>query len=288
MIITDRFVVLAFPKTGSSFIRRNLKRIHNYNSLPRRALRKVGVEWTSGMTELLDEVVDQHSPVFPVSRHLLYSQIPAEHRDKAVAGGVRDPFRRYISTYFFGYWKEAYGEAAREGRFTDFPDLDFEAYYDLLHIHARANRLQGIRPKIDLGLYTIQFIQFYFKEPDEAYLDEERYWEDMAPITFLRQENLNADLYRFLKRHGYPRNRIDHLLQAKRVNVTPWGTGDRDPARFYTPELVRKVLERDRLIFDLFPQYRESPQVARLLEPSRAAPEAGSGASPSSPGKPLS
>ena len=77
----------------------------------------------------------------------------------------------------------------------------------MLHKFGCKDRLDGITPKIDLGYQTIQFIQFYFPDPeyvlkmiDEDYIQQKRYLNDMAEITFLHQENLNSELYDFLFR----------------------------------------------------------------------------------------
>jgi hypothetical protein len=137
----------------------------------------------------------------------------------------------------------------------------------MIHIFAKDNRLGGIQPRIDLGTYTIQFIQFHFHRPrqvlreiDDVYIDQEMFRRDLADITFLRQERLNADLYRFLLGCGYSEKRIAFVRTAEKVNVTPRRSGQR-ARNLYTPELVTTILRRDRLLFKMFPQYmRGLPQ----------------------------
>ena len=111
--------------------------------------------------------------------------------------------------------------------FPNFPDLGFEEYYKMIHIFSRENRLDDISPKVDLGLHTIQFIQFHFKNPrqtlqeiDDAFIDQGRYVNNVNPIVFLHQENLSHELFEFLLSCGYPRSDIGVLLKAERVNVT--------------------------------------------------------------------
>jgi hypothetical protein len=268
MIITEQFVMLAFPKTGSSYVRNSLKRIHNYNSLSNRILRRLHLPTNTSMLELILPVTDQKKPPFPASRHVTYNQIPEEHKHKVVASCVRNPFHRYVSVYLFGQWKKTFRDYSEQlmRAFPNFPDLSFEEYYRMIHIFARENRLDDISPKIDLGLHTIQFIQFHFKNPrqalqeiDDAYLDQRRYLDSVAPIVFLHQENLSQELYEFLLSCGYSSSHIGFLLESERVNVTPRDTEQQRLENFYTPELVQSVLERDRLLFDMFPEYRSNP-----------------------------
>jgi hypothetical protein len=117
-----------------------------------------------------------------------------------------------------------------------------------------------------LGLHTIQFIQFYFPGPegvlsliDKDYIREKRYQRDVADIVFLHQENLNEELYNFLLGLGYSRKDIRFIREVDRVNVTAreasqFGTWD-----FYTQELVEDVLNKDELLFEVFPEYGVVP-----------------------------
>lgn len=127
-------------------------------------------------------------------------------------------------------------------------------------------RLQGIRPGIDLGIYTIQFIQFFFQEPDKVFeaIDKEyilrkKALEHLPEIKFLHQENLDRELYEFLLSLGYPQADIGYILHADKVNVTPRDTDQSSLANFYSPELVQDILEKDRFLFELFPEYYHPP-----------------------------
>ena len=265
MIITDRFVMLNFPKTGSSFVRTVLKRVHRYDTPYNRIRRLFHLANDPFMIELILPVIDRQFPEGLRGQHGTYEQIPDEHRHKTIVSVVRNPFDRYVSTYLFGWWKthlQAPEEQLREA-FPHFPDLSFKEYYDMLQTFGRKNRLRGISPPISLGFQTIQFIQFYFKEPDSVlqsiddnYITQRMYLNDIADVVFLHQENLNAELYEFLQGLGYPEGDIRFIVAAERVNVTP-----REPAHtklddFYTPQLAQDVLRNDRLLFELFPGYK--------------------------------
>ena len=108
MLITKRFVVLAFPKAGSSFVRRTLKTIHGYNALPRKVLRRLHLELDPPLLELMFEQIDLKVPHQEKTRHALYCQIPPAHSHKTVVSTTRYPFDRYVSLYLFGRWKELY------------------------------------------------------------------------------------------------------------------------------------------------------------------------------------
>lgn len=276
MIITDHFVMLNFPKTGSSFVRTVLKKVHGYDTLSNRVRRTLSLPDSSGMKELrlpnigqavaLDNRRDQHGT---------YRQIPQQDQDKTIVTVIRNPFDRYTSTYLFGFWKEKFPAIVPDSelfrRFPTFPDLTFAEYYELIHRYARENKLNGATPDADLGNHTVHFVQFYFPNPekvlnrmDDDYVARQDYLEEMPDIVFLHQERLNQELYDFLRGCGYPTEQIDFILDAERVNVTPRNQKQRGLKTFYTPRLIDKILERDRLLFDLFPEYRPGSTLCQL------------------------
>ncbi|RMD66615.1 hypothetical protein D6833_01285 [Candidatus Parcubacteria bacterium] len=278
MIITDQFVMLNFPKTGSSFVRTVLKRVHKYDTPYNRIRRMLHLGNKPPMVELILPVIDRQFPPGLRGQHGTYRQIPPEHRHKTIVSVTRNPFDRYVSTYLFGWWKTHLhvAEERLKQAFPHFPDLSFQEYYDLLHTFGRESRLKGISPPIDLGLHTIQFIQFYFKEPervlstiDDDYIQRKQYLADMAPVVFLHQENLNRELCQFLTDMGYPQEDIRFIREAERVNVTDRPCDQYKPDRFYTPELIQDILARDRLLFDIFAEYKPPTLPDALLSARR-------------------
>ena len=91
--------------------------------------------------------------------------------------------------------------------------------------------------------------------------NERHFKKDLAPIIFLRQENLNQDLYHFLSKCGYEDKRIAYLLSAPKVNVSPRKPEGNRQEPYYSSEMIEAVLNRDRLIFELFPEYTAIPAV---------------------------
>jgi hypothetical protein len=257
--------MLNFPKTGSSFVRAALKKVHRYDTLSNRIRRQLGLANVPPMVELILPVIDREFPQGLRGQHGTYRQIPEEHRHKTIASVIRNPFGRYVSVYLFGWWKKTLqtDERRLKKAFSRFPELSFQEYYEMMNLLGRENKLRDIIPKIELGVQTIQFIQFYFKEPetvlreiDHDYIEQKQYLHDMAQVVFLHQEKLNKDLYEFLLGFGYPKEDIDFIQKEDKVNVTPRAVDQLKASEFYTQELVKDILEKDRLLFELFPEYR--------------------------------
>lgn len=270
MVITDQFVMLNLPKTGSSFARKALKRVHHYDALPNKILRKLSLPGSS-MIEMYLPSLDRRFPEGLQDQHGTYRQIPEGHRHKTVVSVIRNPFDRYVSAYLYGWWKTNLHTTKKrlQEAFPCFPDLSFGEYYEMIKLFGRENRLKGISPKIDLGFYTIQFIQFFFREPEKTlrlidgdYLKQKRYLHDMAEVVFLHQENLNGELYDFLRSLGYPERDIGFIRNAEKVNVTPRGDNQRRWEDLCSEDLRADILNKDRLIFELFPEFRLDSGVA--------------------------
>lgn len=255
MIITDKFVMLNYPKTGSSFTREILKQVHHtYDNWPSKILSRLGSMNKPSMTELM---VSKGRGVTN-SQHGNYRQIPEEHRHKKIASVVRNPLQRYISEYLYGWWKknsQGFRNEINE-KFHGFPDLNFPEYFEMISMSAAAESGR------DVGYETIRFIKFYFRDPstvlarlDEDYVENKRYKEDLPDITFLHQENLNNELFAFLLEMGYPEKDIAFIRDAEKINVTHRERDQLAIDNFFTANLKDEVLKKDRLFFALFPEY---------------------------------
>jgi hypothetical protein len=256
VIITDRFVMLNNPKTGSSFVRAVLKQLHGYptadSSRLQRLVHRLGLRHDPRFVELILPAPDAASPVRP-NQHGRYCQIPHGHRGKEVASVVRDPFARLYSIYRFGGWRvypRRYGPTIAK-LFPAFPDLSFEEYLRMEEFVLERWWLPGRADALQVGRQTIRFIHMFFRDPpgvlarlDAGYLESDRFLEDLPPIRFLQTERLNRELHDFLRDHGYAQERVAFVLEHERVNVTQWqGRGE------WTAALVGEVLRRERLLF---------------------------------------
>lgn len=264
MLITDQFVMINFPKTGTRFARDVLKKIHMQRGITvLNKLRKT----PPGLTEIRTEVADKQYKTRESSHHGTCRQIPKEHQDKSIVSISRDPFSRYTSLYIYKVKTREFRHPSADAEevkklFPSFPNLSFRENYDMIHHFSRPNRLKGITPKIDLGLHTIQFIQFFFKNPDEVlsridddYIQSEKYKDDMFDVQFIHQENLNVEFKSFLLNQGYSEKECSVIDTSKKINVSKRGADEQDQDSFYDAELRELILKRDALLFKIFPEY---------------------------------
>lgn len=266
MLITDDFVMLNFPKTGSTFARHVIKRLYlRRQSAIRRLLVRLGIG-NGGVEELMLPKIDEASNAGFRDQHGTLRQVPAKHREKPILTISRNPFSRYISLYHFKWWQE-HPPADRNAlirQFPGFPDLDFSEYYRMTHTYGIKDRLGGITPKIELGLHTIQFIQFYFFDPesvlrkiDDEYIDTGAFHKDMCSnISFIHQENLNVELKEFLTSIGFADHELQIIDSTEEINVTKKDPERDDSKRITVDEAVaNQILARDKLVFKVFPEY---------------------------------
>ena len=265
MIITDDFVALNLPKTGSTYLRSAVRRAHRERlGLLRYVAFKLGLITKPDFRELLLPHIDDTSNPELRDQHGTYRQIPVEHRDKKILTVVRNPLDRLVSVYRFAWWKThpPGDETAIREAYPNFPDLSFAEFVDLFNTFAVADRLKGLQTKMEIGIQTIQFVQFYFPEPervlrqmDDEWIASGSYRELLPDVTFLHQENLNRELYEFLKANGYDEVDLSFVLDGERVNITPGQEATVPHLDYYKDGLLEQTIERERLLFHLFPGY---------------------------------
>ncbi len=267
MIITDDFVMLNFPKTGSTFAREALIRI--YARRPRWLFQRL--EGRGIARPRLREVMSPsdyaaHQPGFR-DPHGTWRQIPHEHAGKPVMSIMRNPLTRYLSLYFYEFWKQTPPAPVEEirARWPQFPDLSFAEYYELMHAHALGNYFGTARPAIELGLQTVQFIYMFAREPlevleriDDAYIDSGDFRDDFPDITFLHQEHLNSELKSFLAGLGVATADLDLIDRKAPANVADPGKAARQKEIFEESGVAPLIRQRDRLIFERFPEYAQA------------------------------
>jgi len=165
MIITNQFVVLNNPKTGSTFVRKVLRAIYEKRA-------STGIfNWTRRLFGISEErfkelVLPNIKRQNKVSdQHGTYSQIPDEYKGRPVVSVVRNPFDRLMSSYEFRHWERnppIKGNLIKE-YFPHFPNLSFNE-----HITLMGHSQREIHTGIEMGVQTIQFIQMFFTDPDTA------------------------------------------------------------------------------------------------------------------------
>jgi hypothetical protein len=246
LIVTDQFVFLHYPKTGGLFVAEVLKKLHTKTE------------------ELMLPNVKRIHGASVRNQHGTYEQIPQEHRGKPLIACIRNPFDRYVSTYEYRRWlNRTPAELIKiKARFPAYPDLDFSQYLEFINIFDIENRTYGDRLKVDVGVITYSFIQFFFKDPEriilnlnEAYINSDAYKMDIPEIVFLHTENLNRELYEALVKFGHDKKDVSFVLEEKKVNVTSNRKPDKDWKDYYSEELLDYVRFKERFILRLFPEY---------------------------------
>jgi hypothetical protein len=249
MILTNDFVYIHQPKTGGTFVTKVLERLY-------------GPQGKRGA------LLNTH-------KHGACSEVPEAWRDKPLLTTLRNPYDRYVSQYRFAWWKrypDMYcGEEEMRAMFPHYPELSFGDFLRLANTKF-VNRYQrqetGFRngnfpEERRLGWHTEQFVRFYCRQPrevfsaiDEAYIAGGRCRQDMFPVRFTFSESLNGALHAFLREVGHAPEDIAFILDAAKIYPDEGGREPGDTWQsYYTPELKHFVRTRERLLFELFPQY---------------------------------
>jgi hypothetical protein len=254
VIITDKFVFLHYPKTGGSFVTEILKKVH---------AKKARFRNRPMCQELMMPNLKRIHGAHVYHPHGTYEQIPEEHKAKSIVSCIRNPFDRYVSTYEYQNWLQWHPSQMEEimKQYPDFPELSFERYLSFINRFDIKSRIHHDRLRIDIGMITYSFLQFFFKEPhriieglDENYLNSNEYKNDMPEIVFIRSENLNLDLYHVLLKFGYRKKDISFIMEERKVNVTK-RRRDKRWQEYYCKDLYDYVKFKERFILRLFPEY---------------------------------
>lgn len=247
MILTPDFVYIHHPKTGGTFVTHVLSRLYGDRQL---------------------------SPA-DVAKHATCSDIPEEYRGKPIVSAIRNPYDRYVSQYRFAWWKlhpdQYCGEEAMRALYPHYPDLSFAELVDMantLFVNCHMGQPTGFvnrnfPPGRGPGWHTEQFVRFYFREPREAFarldetsLDSGAFRKDMYDVHFLPVERLNAALYDLLLGFGHSPEEIAFVRSSDKIFPKEGGRDLDDRWQdYYTPEIRDNIRTRERLLFELFPQF---------------------------------
>lgn len=261
MIITDKFVLLKYPKTGSKFAREVLLKVHSNkkHSFFEKVLFRLNIKNRPSFRihEAPNIREMSHKRNF-MDQHGIYIQIPKEERHKKIVSIIRDVYDRYISMYEFKDWIRTpwIDENELKQQYPDYPELSFRDFLLMLFEHNPIQDLPEVNKKLSIGPATSQFILFFFKDPfkilneiDEEYINSDRFKNDIADISFLNQNNLNQELYEFLTANGYNKNEVQFILNEQKMNTSrPEGKNKDD---YFSEELYDMVHKKDKLLFKI-------------------------------------
>ena len=246
MLFTDDYILLAFPKTGSTFLRKvvkssgvRFKRRHIFLPKllrPKNSYYEQLMPSSNGVYEY-----DQHGnrshinspPSLESGSYQRLIQRWKKSRKRQVVSIWRDPVERIISIFRFQFWalQELEEEKARIARSVapNFPDMTLTQFYEL------QERLNGVEKHFPssqgdtLGISPAgwQFIRFFaseslmseLKQRWPANADEmlQMLLSDTQEIKFLDQRFLGGEVAELFKDSAFD---IDPVLLERKVNAT--------------------------------------------------------------------
>lgn len=260
MIITDKFVMINFPKTGSTFVRNVLKKIHqkeNESALDQ-ILYKFRIKkqpfyqnlWLPNIRTTQPDRKDTPD------EHGLYSQIPEEHKSKTIVSVKRNIFERLVSLYEYRDWAVApYMPPSQiHSFFPEFPNLSFSRFLEMLYKYPPLEQLLELKEPMSIGPMSAQFIHFYSKQPiDDLRLTLSKEQavnclNNIANIVFLDQNNLSEELFEFLLKMGYNKKEIRFIVSAPKLNQSV----KKPYAAYFSDEEKNFVMQKEWLLFQYF------------------------------------
>jgi hypothetical protein len=259
MLLTDDFVYIHMPKTGGTFVTEVIDRLYERETGESESL-------LARAKSLLGRKVLTY---VETRKHGTCSQIPRSHRGKMILATVRNPYDRYVSEYEFGWWRthpDAWNGIAEKARgiFSNYPDLTFEEFVQMANTLFPLLDNSNFIPERRIGYQTEIFVRYFMKDPalvfpriDQEYLRLRRYREDLFDkLYFVQTGNLNWDLHNFLEQVGFGKDQLSFILEMGRVYPPEGGrTPGQSWEEYYTPDLKREVRTKERLLFELFPEF---------------------------------
>lgn len=260
LIATEKFTYIHQPKTGGTFVSTVLFRVHQVPW-------NIMIHLASALKPNLSFRTKYGTFIFNNNKHGTCSEIPHKLMRNVTLASVRNPYDLLVSQYEFGWWKRRqfmpYYRAVPEfkSRFPRFPDLNFAEFVELTD--EAFLTVGSNKPGSTVGLMTRDFMHYYFKDMkqsldrfDEEYLTSRAFEADLRPVRFLLQHRLNEDLYHFLLENGYDLADISFIRDMRKV--LPGGKGRTSLQKwehYFTPELKQRVRYKERLLFELFPEF---------------------------------
>lgn len=249
--------MLNFPKTGSTFARSIVKKAYKTQCPP---LKKLAIRL--GLSQpLVQDLLIYNPRAHIADQHGTVRDIPAMYRSKRKVSIIRNPINRYLSQYAFKWWQKHPPAPLAEilAVYPHFPELSFTEFYQMNQRWAVPARLNGLGlPHYDVGLQTLQFIEFFFEDPRTAVIqlleeDVSSIASELSEISFLKQESLNTELKAFLVAH----TPFDEHQLAFIENKRPLNTSEAKPDKRVAidDDVKQAIYRRDKLLFTLFPEY---------------------------------
>lgn len=250
MIITKDFVVLNFPKTGSTYIRTCLKSIYKKNSVFNRIFNNRKIYEDLHFSKIYGNTLEKYK-----DQHAVFSQIPQKHIHKPIITIVRNPIGRVVSSFHYAWWKthHLYDLKAIKKKYPSYPELDLITFAKFLN-DADLAPDNLLKPYANvLGYNTRLFLIFYSAKPEDAakkLLTGKYKLREVieSNITFLQQEQLTQDLIDFID----SRTNID---SGPIREIESQNTGNYNTKGDLSQEFKNYIYGMDKYIFDEFYPY---------------------------------
>lgn len=265
MIITNHFVLINFPKTGTTFARQVISELYGEISGRQRLSDRLLALFGGGAAPFfkvlfLPKTEFRNGYNRDVDQHGRYEQVPVRYRSLPVLGIMREPVERNISFYEYGWWKTHTVAPMEEIKrvFPTFPDLDFASYLDYQNFNT-GYRDTGVAVGDDVGNQTVQFIQFFFRDPRDAfsklcddYIYTGAYQRDMPDLTLLRTSALNEGLHDYLLKCGLSRESLEFVLKKHPVRPENTERSSEQDRRLYLADgMVEEIRYKERYLLKI-------------------------------------
>lgn len=249
MIVTDRFVFLHIPKTGGTFVRQVVERLDRNGLVTR-------------LHRFPDYFIDEP--------HVTMEMLPRQFDALPKLVCVRNPYDHYVSHYEYRWW------AAYPQMFFNEPDfLDWHPRYlewtfpeFMRRWHdPRTNLFLKLVPEavreLDVGFLTREWSRFlsrdsaaFIRDGLAGRMDLRAHLRERG-VHLMRQETLNADLIEALVAIGFDPEDVAFIGDTGHIRPHDPFQRDRnaDWRRYYDEVTLDMVRRRDRLLFQIMPEY---------------------------------
>lgn len=264
MTITNDFVFIHFPKNAGTVVTACLEELYDKTTDKER-----GKSFRDYFSYIINREETNYCEQYKsaslayngknaITQHQSCGEIPKKHQQKPIISSIRNPFEKYVSLYKYGSWrkKNNVSNAVILDKFPQFPDLTFKEYMDFVFNYDMVELKRKMEINLDIGRYSLHYLKMFSKD----FLSILRNYttvsdlkkSDFYNVEFLYTERIGGDLYNFLKKMGWPENRLQFILQKKQINVNGFFDAYKE---YYDQQLIDLVKEKESLLFEFFPEY---------------------------------
>ena len=246
IIVNNQFVYIHHPKTGGTFVTEMLRKVSSLDN-------GFNIQEYSGKL-----------------KHAGVRKIPEDYKHLPVVINVRNVFEHYVSRYTFRWWAEP--EHCRKRfdmdrvlkDFPGFPDISFtdflRLFNDWSYLRKMPREKAGKLSGQNIGYNSWTLVRLLIRKPlrlleglDE--MDDQTLLGEFAGVHFLRTENLNSDLYHFLKEQDLKQEILSTILDSGPILPKKGGRGENRQTwhNYFSRDDVDFVMQTERLYIRLFP-----------------------------------